>query len=116
LRAVYHPKLALMGDAVLVVAPDHCRIFLEAGWSKARLRDELMTLLQFPTAEMVAGAQGIGEGIPENYPHPTVSKFHPGGLLIVRAGGSAGLFSAIIPGWGASGEMGSTPVSKEITA
>jgi hypothetical protein len=116
LRAVYHPKLALMGDALLVVSPDHCRIFLEAGWSKARLRDELMTLLQFPTAEMVAGAQGIGEGIPENYPHPTVSKFHPGGLLIVRAGGSAGLFSAVIPGWGASGEMGSTPVSKEITA
>ena len=36
--------------------------------------------------------------------------------LVQPAGGSAGLFSAVIPGWGASGEMGSTPVSKEITA
>ena len=116
LRAVYHPKLALMGDALLVVAPDHCRVFLEAGWSKARLRDELMSLLQLPTVEMVAGAQGIAEGIPKNYPATTIAKFNPGGLLIVRAGGSAGLFSAIIAGWGASGEMGSTPVSKEITA
>jgi hypothetical protein len=116
LRAVYHPKLALMGDVLLVVAPDHCRVFLEAGWSKARLRDELMALLQLPTVEMVAGAQGIAEGIPKDYAASMIPKFHPGGLLIVRAGGSAGLFSAIIAGWGASGEMGSTPVSKEITA
>jgi len=75
-----------------------------------------MALLQLPTVEMVAGAQGIAEGIPKDYAASMIPKFHPGGLLIVRAGGSAGLFSAIIAGWGASGEMGSTPVSKEITA
>jgi hypothetical protein len=45
-----------------------------------------------------------------------VPKFRPGGLLIVRAGGGAGLFSAIIAGWAASGPVGSTPVTKEITA
>jgi hypothetical protein len=28
-----------------------------------------------------------------------VDKFQPDGLLIVRAGGEAGLFSAIIGGW-----------------
>jgi len=32
----------------------------------------------------------------------------------VRAGGDAGLFSAIIAGWGASGEIGSVPVTREI--
>jgi len=31
LRAVDHPKLAMAGDAVLVVSPDHCRVFIEAG-------------------------------------------------------------------------------------
>jgi hypothetical protein len=41
-------------------------------------------------------------------------KFKPGGLNIVSAGGTAGLFSAIIGGWLASGDLGSSPVSKEI--
>ncbi len=37
MRAVDHPKLAMAGDALRVVSPDHCRVFFEAGWSKARL-------------------------------------------------------------------------------
>ena len=41
--------------------------------------------------------------------------FRQGGLLIVRAGGSAGMFSAVIGGWGASGAIGSSPVTREIT-
>ena len=43
----------------------------------------------------------------------TIPKFRDGGLLIVHAGGGAGLFSAIIGGW-ASGPAGSAPVTKEI--
>ena len=116
LRAVDHPKLAQAGDAVLVVSPDHCRVFIEAGWSKARLLDELLPLLMLPGDEMVAGAGGIAEGLPASMAGQPVAKFRPGGLLIVRAGGSAGLFSAIIAGWAASGATGSTPVTKEITA
>ena len=116
LRAVDHPKLAMAGDAVLVVSPDHCRVFLDAGWSKARLLDELTSLLMLPGDEMVVGAGGIAEGVPAAMAGTAVSKFRPGGLLIVRAGGGAGLFSAIIAGWAASGPVGSIPVSKEITA
>ena len=115
LRAVDHPKLAMAGDAVLVVSPDHCRVFIEAGWSKARLLDELTALLLLPGDEMVVGAGGIAEGVPITMAGKPVAKFRPGGLLIVRAGGGAGLFSAIIAGWAASGPVGSTPVSKEIT-
>lgn len=48
LRAVDHPKMAMAGDAVLVVSPEHSRVFIEAGWTKARLLEELETLLQFP--------------------------------------------------------------------
>ena len=116
LRAVDHYKLAMAGDALLVVSPDHCRVFLEAGWSKARLHDELTALLQLPGDEIVVGAQGIAEGVPAALAGKTIPKFRPGGLFIVRAGGTAGLFSAVIAGWVASGPIGSTPVSKEITA
>jgi len=116
LRVVDHPKLAMAGDALLVVSPDHCRVFLEAGWSKARLREELERLLLLPGDEMVAGAGGIAEGLPPSMAGKPVPKFRPGGLIIVRAGGGAGLFSAIIAGWAASGPVGSIPVSKEITA
>jgi hypothetical protein len=104
------------GDALLVVSPDHCRVFLEAGWSKARLLDELTRLLTVPGEQLVAGADGIAEGIPAALAGKPIPKFRPGGLLIVRAGGGAGLFSAIIAGWAASGPVGSIPVTKEITA
>ncbi|SFR56975.1 hypothetical protein SAMN05216203_1441 [Marinobacter daqiaonensis] len=114
LRAVDHPKMAMAGDAVLVVSPEHSRVFIEAGWSKARLLEELESLLKFPGEEMVAGAGGIAEGIPEQFRDKTVSKFRPGGLLIVRAGGTAGLFSAVIAGWAASGPVGSTSVTREV--
>ncbi|WP_328187431.1 thioredoxin family protein [Marinobacter sp. OP 3.4] len=114
LRAVDHPKMAMAGDAVLVVSPEHSRVFIEAGWTKARLLQELESLLQFPGEEMVAGAGGIAEGIPEQFRDKTVPKFRPGGLLIVRAGGTAGLFSAVIAGWAASGPVGSSPVTREV--
>jgi hypothetical protein len=113
---VDHPKLAMAGDAVLVVSPDHCRVFLEAGWSKQRLHDELMRLLTVPADGLLAGADGIAEGLPASLAGKQIPKFRPGGLLIVRAGGGAGLFSAIIAGWAASGPVGSIPVTKEITA
>ena len=116
LRAVDHPKLAMAGDAFLVVCPEHSRVFAEAGWSKSRLRKELDELLLIPGAELVAGAGGIAEGLPASVADRMVPKFKPGGLNIVRAGGTAGMFSAVIAGWLASGEIGSKPVSKEITA
>jgi hypothetical protein len=113
LRTVFHPKLALIADALLVVSPEHARVFREAGWTKARLREELEALLPLPGAENVRGAGGIAEGLPERLAGATLPKFRPGGLLIVHAGGSAGLFSAVIGGW-ASGALGSEPVTKEI--
>jgi hypothetical protein len=113
LRTVAHPKNVIVWDAVLVVSPEHARVFREAGWSKARLRKELDALLQIPGDELVRGAAGIAEGMPEAFRESTLPKFRDGGLLIVHAGGGAGLFSAIIGGW-ASGSIGSQPVTKEV--
>jgi hypothetical protein len=113
LRAVPHPKMALGFDAVLVVSPEHGRVFREARWSKARVRDELMSHLQLDGDDVVRGAGGIAEGLPEALAGATVPKFGDDGLLIVHAGGGAGLFSAIIGGW-INGPGGSQPVTREV--
>ncbi len=114
LRGVAHPKLVLGFDACLVISPDHGRVFRQAGWSKARLRAELAELLMLPRAELVRGAGGIEEGIPDHLPGETLPKLRDGGLLIVYAGGGAGLFSAVIDGW-RGGPSGSIPVTREVS-
>jgi hypothetical protein len=114
LRSVAHPKLPIAFDALLVVSPEHGRVFRDAGWTKARLREELDQLLLLPGKELVRGAGGITEGIPEHLEAVDLPKFRPGGLLIAHAGGHAGLFSAIIGGW-ASGAVGSEAVTREVT-
>jgi hypothetical protein len=90
------------------------RVFGEAGWSRARLLDELSARLQLRGSELVRGAGGIAEGLPEHFHDAVVPKFRPGGLLLVHAGGGAGLFSEIIGGW-VSGDGGSQPITREIT-
>jgi hypothetical protein len=113
LRTVAHPKLPFIWDAVLVVSPEHARVFRDAGWTKARLHAQLAELLQLSSEEFVQGEQGIAEGLPEGFRGATLPKFRDGGLLIVHAGGAAGLFSGIIGGW-ASGAVGSEPVTREV--
>jgi thiol-disulfide isomerase/thioredoxin len=113
LRSVAHPKLPLAFDAFVVVSPEHARVFREAGWSKARLRDEVLGLLQLPGEEIVRGAGGIAEGLPETLRDATLPKFRSDGLWFVHAGGKAGLFSGIIGGW-VNGETGSQPVTREV--
>ncbi len=115
LRTVAHPKLPIAFDALLVISPEHGRVFREAGWSRARLLEELLARLQLQGSEIVRGAGGIAEGVPESLAGATLPKFRDGGLLICHAGGEAGLFSAIIAGW-ASGSTGSTPVTREVRA
>ena len=69
-----------------------------------------------PRSAASTSYRGVAEGLPESASGRMVAKFRPGGLLIVRAGGTAGLFSAIIAGWAASGPVGSSPVTKEVDA
>jgi len=113
LKTVIHPKLPMAFDVVLVVSPEHARVFHHGGWDKARLRNELLGRLMLPGAEIVRGAGGIAEGVPEGMQGRTLPKFRPEGLLIVHAGGSAGLFSAILGGW-VNGQTGTNPVTVEI--
>jgi len=113
LRTLHHPKLLLAFDAMLCVGPEHARVFRQAGWSKERLLARLHELLLVPGEEVVRGAGGIEEGLPEAVRSATLPKFRPGGILLVHCGGGAGLFSTLIGGW-VNGEMGSQPVAREI--
>jgi hypothetical protein len=113
LRTLHHPKLIMAFDCILAIGPEHARVFAAAGWSKAQLIARLGELLQIPGSELVRGAGGIAEGIPEHLRDATLPKFRPGGLLVVHCGGRAGLFSAMIGGW-ANGAVGSQPVMREI--
>jgi hypothetical protein len=113
LRVNAHPKLPIAFDAMLVVSPEHGRVFADAGWDRARLLDELGQLLLLPAVELRRGAGGMAEGVPDELAGVDLPKFRPGGLLVVHAGGDAGLFSAVIGGW-VSGDAGSTPVTTEV--
>ena len=117
LRTVCHPKLVLAFDALLVIGPEHARVFRDAGWSKAQLKQRLQELLLVRGEEITRGAGGIAEGIPlpAAAKDQTFPKFRPGGLLIVHAGAPAGLFSAVIGGW-VTGATGSQPVLREVRA
>jgi hypothetical protein len=77
LLSVGHPNLMSFLDAVVVVVPEHRRVFSAAGWSKDRLAQELDQRLTFDGQR----------------------KFRSGGLSMVAAGGSAGSFSGILSGW-----------------
>ena len=114
IKAIGHPKKAPGHDVLIVMSPEHLRVYERAGWSKVRLMQEFDEVLTFPADEFIRGAGGIAEGIPESMAGKMVKKVRPGGLNIVRAGGEAGLMSALIGGWGASGERGSDLVTREI--
>ena len=105
--------MVLAFDAIVVISPEHSRIFREAGWSRDDFRKRLHELTLMNGDDLVRGAGGIADGLPDTMRGKQIPKFKPDGLRIVHAGGGAGLFSAIIPGW-ANGEMGSAPVCKEI--
>ena len=114
LQASVSPRMMLGMDGMLVISPEHMARYADAGWSRDRFLEELGTELLFDGDELLAGTRGVAAGLPPAAAGQKIPKFRPGGLLVVHAGGRAGLFSAIIGGW-ANGPRGSDPVTREIT-
>jgi hypothetical protein len=83
LASLRHPR-AFDNDAIVVISPEHQRVFREAGWPKARFVSEVRALTTSTAGEAL------------------LSKFREGGLFVVHAGGIAGLFSAALEGWSAN--------------
>jgi hypothetical protein len=108
LGVVANHKLTHWGDTLLVFSPEHARIVAGEGWTKADVRRFLWERLRRPVRELVPGRDG-GDGLPEHvlrkFADPArettlVPKFRaPENIKIVVAGGTAGRFSAVVPGW-----------------
>jgi hypothetical protein len=117
LESVAHPKQRLAFDALLVVGPEHGRVFREAGWDRARVAERLFELTTSPAGELARGAGGSPEGIDPQFvtdPEMPVAKFAaPDRILLAHAGGDAGLFSMVYGSW-AAGEIGSAPVTVSV--
>ena len=114
LRSVANTRSFGMADAIIVISPEHRRVLREGGWTKPNLKQALYDELKTPGADIIRGKDEIAEGIPEKFKDIILNKFRDDGLHIVGAGGKAGMFSAIISGWLASGEKGSQMVSQQI--
>ncbi len=116
LMAVGNWKLCEFTNAMLILVPEHYAIYRDAGWDRERITAALHDALRRPGTDVIKGAHGIGEGVDPSRRNDMVDKFWPEGLLIVHAGGQAGLFSAICAGWtGGRFRHESKTVTREIT-
>jgi hypothetical protein len=114
LVANIHPKIIIGMDTMVVIGPEHAQRFADAGWSKQQVHDAILEHTVRDTDSLVRGADGVAEGLPDQFAGQRLPKFRPdGGLIIVFAGGEAGLFSAIMNGW-VNGNTGSRPITREI--
>jgi hypothetical protein len=112
LGATWNVKLTGYGDTLVVVSPEHARTLADDGWDKPRIRQYLWERCQLPVRELCPDDEW-GEGLPETvrakFPDPTreetrIPKFRsPDNLIVIVAGGTAGRFSCVIPGFTFSG-------------
>jgi hypothetical protein len=115
LMTMGHARLTQSARVIVVLSPEHHAIYKEAGWNRKRIERALYEATIRPGSELVAGKDGVGEGIPASRAGEQVPKFHDDGIMVVRAGGPAGLFSAILPGWLAGRNKEELqPVTKEV--
>jgi hypothetical protein len=107
-EVVAHHKAVGLGDTALVFSPEHVTTLAADGWSKARVRQFLWERLRKPVRELLPGRDG-GEGLSdealaalteEARSETLVPKFQAAeSLKLLVAGGPAGRFTAIVPGW-----------------
>jgi hypothetical protein len=120
-----HKNFPVFSDTTLIVCPEHAKTFAEDGWSKQDLRQFLFEKIRRPFRELKPGVNG-GEGagvsmVPlqqKSAEPPTDETLFPKfpereSIMIIVAGGTAGRFSAVVPGL-ARGAMGSRITTREI--
>jgi hypothetical protein len=101
----------LAATSLFVICPEHARLFGDAGWTRADVREAIYAAVQRPARELA----GFGETPPETLaadPDAHIAKWsRPEDILLIVAGGEAGRFSAV---YGASLGMGAAVISREV--
>ena len=101
----------LMSDTVIVLSPEHANTIARDGWSKKDVRQYLYENIVRQPDEPSAPRAGT-RASKWTTPDGAIRKFRsPDAIMIVVAGGTAGRFSAVIPGWVSEELEGSSPVS-----
>jgi hypothetical protein len=114
-----HKSFPLYGHTLFVIGPEHARTLGDERWSKQDVRQFLYETICRPARDLAPGPDGAETGRLKNLlegraPDERVPKFpSPEEIFIVVAGGTAGRFSAVVPGW-MGGELGSRPVTRRI--
>lgn len=127
LGVIWNPRATSLGDTIIVLSPEHARTISKDGWKKKDIRDFLFAACRKAVKDLCGpeGADGLDglDGLPDDvvarFSDPKreetlIPKFRgPGNLKIIVGGGTAGRFSAIVPGWTFAG--GSQLVIKAIS-
>jgi hypothetical protein len=114
-----HKSFPLYGHTLFVIGPEHARTLGEARWSKQAVRQHLFETIRRPVRDLAPGPDGAETGRLKNLlggrtPDERIPKFpSPEEIVVVVAGGTAGRFSAVVPGW-MGGDLGSRPVTRRI--
>lgn len=100
----------LEATSVFIICPEHAGLFAAAGWSKARLRQEIYDALCRPAASLRRGeTTPLVHAAADDEQVPKWSS--PDDILLLVAGGEAGRYSAVL---GPCLGMGTTPISREV--
>ena len=114
-----HKSFPVYGHTLWVIGPEHARTIAGDGWSKADVKHHLFETIRRPAGELAPGPDGAETGRLKDLvgaagPDERIPKFPSADeIVVVVAGGTAGRFSAVVPGW-MGGEIGSSPVSRAI--
>ncbi len=84
LQTLHHPKLILGFDAILVMGPEHARVFADAGWGREEILAGIGAHLNRPGSELVRGADGMAEGLPEAFADAPGAAEVPRGWIAAR--------------------------------
>ena len=104
---------------LFVIGPEHAVTIGAEQWTRPDVRRYLYETIRRPARDLAPGPDGAETGrlkdlVADRAPDELIPKFpSPEEILIVVAGGTAGRFSAVVPGW-MGGELGSRPVTRKI--
>ena len=115
-----HKSFPLYGHTLWVIGPEHATTIGAEGWSKLDVKRRLFDLVRRPARELVPGPDGAESGrlkdLADSHPDALIPKFPSvEEIMVIVAGGTAGRFSAVVPGW-MGGELGAQPVTRAIAA
>lgn len=94
------PNVLGFNENLVVMAGEHAQVIRRAGWSKGQVREFLVRNARRTVADFKRCGRLPGEVEPEDETTWRYVMEQPEDVILVRAGGMAGSWSACLPGWG----------------